>query len=143
MKGKADTTGAVENGGGYALIPDGEYTARIVEVADGSTKGGDPMITITLEIHSVGPEGGRKVWDRIVIPKQGSPAFGIMGRTMHFLHCIGEPYEGTFTWNSDNWQGQVVKVEIGSREYNGKEYNEVRNYILEEKPPKDDKGIPF
>jgi hypothetical protein len=83
------------------------------------------------------------VWDRIVIPKQGSPAFGIMGRTMHFLHCIGEPYEGSFAWNSDNWQGQVVKVEIGSREYNGKEYNEVRNYILEEKPPKDDKGIPF
>ena len=143
MKGKADTTGATENGGGYALIPDGEYTARIVEVADGSTKGGDPMITITLEIHSVEEWGGRKVWDRIVIPKQGSPAFAIMGRTMHFLHCIGEPYEGTFIWNSDNWQGQVVKVEIGSREYNGKEYNEVRNYILEEKPPKDDKGIPF
>ena len=143
MKGKADSTGASESGSGYSLIPDDEYTAKIIEVVDGTTKGGDPMITLTLEIHSLKEWGGRKVWDRIVIPKVGSSAYGIMGRTMHFLHCIGEPYEGTFPWNTDNWQGQIVKIEIGKRTYNDKEYNEVKSYILEEKPPKDDKGIPF
>ena len=151
MKGRADSTGATENGGGFVMIPDGEYTVKITEISPGQTKAGDPMMTLTLEVCSMGEFGGRKLWDRIIIPQQGSSAFAIMGRTMHFLHCIGEPYEGQFTWNTDNWQGQFVKVEIGSAKYtdkNGNEKikNEVKAYLLEEKPASEaakDDGIPF
>ncbi|GAG08156.1 unnamed protein product [marine sediment metagenome] len=91
-----------------------------------------------------------RVWDNIVIPAPDSPGWGIAGRTMHFLHCINEPFQGNFAWNSDNWVYKNVMANVGSKVYNDNPRNVIITYILDEKlsqnkevsnTPKDD--LPF
>lgn len=134
MKGSLNTTGVEENKTttNYPLLPDGVYEGWISDHNSGFTKANDPMVNITIKITFPQDFQGRLIWDRIVLPYPQSPARGILGRTKHFLHCISEPYEGEFEWDSDNWNGKKVIIKVGSRTYNGKTYNEVQGYILDE-----------
>ncbi len=135
MRGNADSTG-VESNSGYKMPPEGDYSVQISEVGEQLTSNGDPMAKPVLEIVS-GEYKGCKIWDNIVIPKEGSPAFKIMGRTKHFLHCINEPYEGKFSYNTDNWLFKRVKVSVKheiqkSGKNEGKPKCVISAYILDE-----------
>lgn len=141
MRITTDTSGIDESGDGFELLPDGIYLFQIEGVEDKQTKAGDPMAKLTLRILK-GEYAERLVWDNIVIPKEGSPAFKIMGRTKHFLHCIGEPHEGAITIDTDRWRGKAVSAQVGRTTYNDKESNVITAYILEEKGGADD-NIPF
>lgn len=107
----ADTTD-VEESGSFEVVPAGSHAVFIKQVTDKITKANDPMISVWYEIAS-GDLEGRLLFDNIVIPKAGSPAFKIMGRTKHFLHVIGQPYEGKFKVIPENWVHEklIVKVE--------------------------------
>lgn len=125
MKGTFNATGIQEQGT-YTLLPDGEYDASITKVVDKKAKSGNPMVAIQLTIFD-NEYAGNWVWDNIVF------AEGIMGRTKHFLHCIGEPYEGDkVQWDSDKWMNREVRILVARGEYNGRERNEVKGYILVE-----------
>ncbi len=130
MKGTTDMTGT-EEGGSYTLLPEGTYVFNVAEVEDKTTKNEDPMMNVMFTV-AVGEFAGKKVWDNIIIPEPGSPAEKIKGRTMHFLHCINEPYEGKFEWNSDMWVGKAVSMRIFHEEYNGKTRAKVAEYIFDE-----------
>ena len=119
MRGHINTTGINENAS-FALCPEGEHWFEISETEDATTKNGDPMVKITLK--GVDPEStGSFVWDNIVIPLPNSPSFKIMGRTKHFLHCIGEPYEGEVEFDSDRWIGRKALAFIRHEEYRAKD----------------------
>lgn len=111
MRLNLDTTGVEENKGGFVLIPEDIYSVQIIEVAIKTTSKGDPMASVKFEILE-GEYKGKWLFDNIVIPLPGSPSFGIMGRTMHFLHVIGQPYEGKFTTDTDRWQYQKLRVKV-------------------------------
>lgn len=114
------------------LLPKGKYLFQIVEKIDKTTAKGDPMINITLQCQEDGYEQNR-AWDNIVIPHPVSPSIGIAGRTKHFLHCIGEPYQDQFEWDSDNWAWKKVYANIDIKKLDsGKEINVVTGYILDE-----------
>ncbi len=130
MRGRINTTGVNERGV-FDLLPKGKYYVKIVECAEKMTKNQDPMIFITMQILE-GKYTGRKIFDNIIIPNAGSPAFKIMGRTKHFLHVIAEPYEGDIEWDSSRWLFKQLKVEVFIDEYLGQKRNQVANYILEE-----------
>lgn len=109
MRYSVDTADALENTNDYVLVPEGVFGAEIIEVGDKKTSNGDPMANVKYKLLD-GGQRGRTLYDNIVIPIPGSPAFKIMGRTMHFLHVIGQPYEGTFTVDTDKWVGQRLRV---------------------------------
>jgi len=134
MQGQTDFYGVDEQKefGSRELLPDGKYNLQIVETLGKETKKGDPMISIKL-LCVEGQYSGSWVWDNIVIPTPDSPGWGIAGRTMHFLHCIGEPFQGNFAWNSDNWMYKNVKVSVGKELYNDKPKNIISGYLLDEK----------
>ena len=111
MQYGVDTAEAEEGKGGYVLIPQDIYEVMITEKNDKVTKHGDPMVNVFMEI-SKGEYKGKLLFDNIVIPKPGSPSFKIMGRTMHFLHVIGQPYEGKFKTDSDKWLWAKLKVKV-------------------------------
>ena len=95
----------IQEGGVFVTIPEGQYTVKIKEVKDGFSKAGDPMINVMMEV--VGGEfAGAKLWDNVLFPPAGSEKSKILGRSMHFLHCIGEPYEGKFKVQTENWPYQ-------------------------------------
>ena len=45
---------------------------------------------------------------------------------LHFLHVIGQPYEGQFTVNHTAWRGALIKAKVTSEEYNGYINNKVQ-----------------
>lgn len=117
---------------GTSLLPKGKYLFQITEKIDKTSAKGDPMVNITLQCQEDGFERN-KVWDNIVIPNPNSPSIGIAGRTKHFLHCIGEPYQGQFNWDSDNWAWKKVYANVVIKKLDsGKEINNVVGYVLDE-----------
>lgn len=135
MRGNCDTTGVKENSG-FEILPPGEYLFDIFEVGEAQTKNFDPMAKLILIVH-IGEHANKRVFDNIIIPKEGSQAWKIMGRTKHFLHCIGEPYEGQFEYDTARWVHKTVRAEIKHEiqkegKYAGKPRAIVSNYILDE-----------
>jgi hypothetical protein len=121
-----------ENTGGGA-IPSGTYMFEIVEHEDTVSKAGDVMINITLRCIEE-QYNGKFVWDRILLPLPNSEAHKIIGKSKRFLHCIGEPYQGNFEVNTDNWDGKILEAKIvyvpPEKSFNGKEKNDIVAYNL-------------
>lgn len=138
MRGRTNMTGIQESGdGNFPAIPAGSYTMRIERIKDKTTANGDPMVSIGLVVAS-GQYKGRYVWDNIVIPLANSPAIKILGRTKHFLHCIGEPYEGEIEYDSERWMDRIVQVVVDvelPNKYHNDDKNIVSEYVLEEEGP--------
>ena len=120
-----------QNSGDFPLIPDGTYVFQITGVVEQTSSNKDPMINTTFQGTEAGMEK-LKLWDRIVFPRPNSKARSILGRSIHFLHCIGEPYDSPITWDERNWAWRKVKIQVGTRTYNSKPQNYVAKYILDE-----------
>jgi hypothetical protein len=139
MAYKINTTGVQSSdGSNFEPIPDGQYLVQIVDFKERQTKNGDPMIAAQMEIVD-GDHQGRVIFDNIIIPLgPESKAWGIMGRTKHFLHCIGEPHEGEIDIDPEAWIGRRVKIESHQETYFSTAKNKdvtnakVKNYILDE-----------
>jgi len=132
-KGTVNLDG-VDEQGEYKLPPQGKYNVEILEVADKTSKSGDPMLSVKFAVAE-GEYSGCWVWDNIIISDDPeSPGHKILGRSKHFLHCIGEPYEGDpVEWNCDNWIGKICKIKIDHEPPN--EYHQniraiITEYIL-------------
>lgn len=116
------------------LLPQGkEYAFELIAIhEEKTTKHGDPMIVIKLEcIGGIdNPEEYNHVFDNIVIPSPNSKGYGIAGRTKRFLHAIDEPYQGNFSWDSDNWITKKCIAKIKNEIYNDKPRNKIAGYLL-------------
>jgi len=145
MKGRVNMKDVREQGT-FELVGEGEHQAMIQEIRDQYSKENkDPMTSIKLRILG-GPSEGLWVWDNILIPNEGSPAMKIMGRTKHFLHCIGEPHEGEIEWNSERWINKTVKIKVTHEPANS--YHRfvkaiVTQYILGDEAQADSPDEPF
>ncbi len=132
MKGTTNMTKVREAG---KPLPMNEYCFQITDKTDKTSRGGDPMIAITLTVVK-GDEINAPVYDNILIPAPNSPAAKILGRTKHFLHCIGEPYEGEeVIWDSDAWVGKTLKAMVGHEDPNEFHKNVkavIQEYMLDE-----------
>lgn len=128
MRGKANYDNYKESGE-LELIPDGTYKFKIAEKVDKLTDNNDPMIQIKL-ICLDPMHNDKWVWDNIIIPNLDSPSHKIAGRTKRFLHCINEPYEGDFEWDSDRWVERTLYAKIKTEKFEDKQRNKVSAYIL-------------
>jgi len=118
VNGTTNFSGVREQGK-FTLPPEGIYEVEIAEKKDGQSSNDDPMISIKLMICAGEYQDEAWVWDNILIPSLDSPAAKILGRTKHFLHCIGEPYEEEEThWDSDKWVWKRCKVRLVHEEPN-------------------------
>jgi len=125
----------VKESGDFILVEEGEHLARIDEMRENITENGDEMFTIKLTIVAgVSVDGW--VWDNIVLSDNpNSPGYKILGRTKHFLHCIGEPYEGNILIDTENWKGKEVRIKVFHDKFTNKYHREmtkakVGNYLL-------------
>lgn len=135
MRGNINTTGVSESSG-FQICPKGEHVFEIIEVGEAQTKNFDPMAKLVLVVKE-GEHANKKVWDNIIIPHENSPAIKILGRTKHFLHCIGEPYEGALDYDTARWLYKTVKANVDHEiqkvgKNAGKPKAFISNYILDE-----------
>ena len=123
---KYDSTGVKESGD-FSPMPEGEYLLRIKGTEEKINKNGDPMVNVTLVVEE-GEYKGRKIWHNVSFPKKDSPGAGM---AKHWLHAIGQPYEGKVNVDPSEWAG-VIRCDIKVGEYNGKKKNEISNVHLPE-----------
>lgn len=116
-----DTSGVKETGD-FSPIPKGTYMVRIGKKELKKTAKGYPMVSVTLTVED-GEHAGRKLWNNVVFPPKDQPGAGM---AKHWLHAIGQPFEGEVTVDPEEWAG-LVKVDVEVGEYNGKPKNEIKN----------------
>jgi len=127
MRGRIDMSN-IDEGGGF-LIPEGTYFAEIVECKDRTSQNGDAMIGVKFLITQ-GEFKNNWVWDSILISDNpDSPGYKILGRSKHFLHVIGEQYEGEIVWDSANWIGKKLRVVVYQDEYKGRKKSKINEYL--------------
>ena len=118
------------------LISEGVHELIISEIIEKVTKNGDPMVIIKLECNIGDKDVGKWCFDNILIPEDNSPTIAIMGRSKHFLHCIGEPYDNDgLDIDPDKWLWKKVSAEIFTEKKNDfhkYDTSKIKQYILVE-----------
>ena len=120
----------IEKENEFVFLPDGEYDFRVVALErqrfEGSEKMGPcPLAKLTLEVDA--PVGTATINDRLLLNSKMewklSSFFGAIGQKKH-----GERLK--MDWGKVI--GSVGRAKIGHRTYNGRDYNEVKEYIYKE-----------
>ncbi len=121
----------IERENEFVFLPDGEYDFRVVAFERQRFEGSEkmapcPAAKLTLEFTA--PSGmTATVFDRLLLNSKMewklSSFFGAIGQKRH-----GEKLK--MDWNQVI--GSTGRAKVGSREYNGRKYNEVRSYIYKE-----------
>lgn len=112
----------------FDLIPEGIYDAKIEGTEERVSKSGNKYKRITFQLFGEKAEkekmGGRLIWDNLVLLEQ------VEWKIQNLLYACGLPYEGSVTL-SDDWKelsGKTLKLGIGTREYQDKKFNDIKNY---------------
>ena len=97
MPGSYDSTG-IEESSPAEPFPEGDYTLRIHRAVAGKSKAGNDMVEVNFKVVG-GKYDGREVryYYVVFLPKDAPGA----GMAVHFLKCIGEPFEET----DEDWCG--------------------------------------
>lgn len=106
----------VEEAGDYSPAPDGTYTLKVVDVEEAKTRNNDPMVKVTLQIAS-GPYAGKKVFHNVTFFGAGAPGAGF---SKHWLHVIGQPYQGEVTVMPAKWRGARLEADLIIEPYTDK-----------------------
>lgn len=114
--------GIKPSGGFREPIPEGEYVLKVISAKEGKSKSGYPQVKVDFEVAH-GDYVGKQVRFYYVtfMPKGNEGA----GMAIHFLKCLGEPWEGPFEVNADNWLGKLVRANVVHEEYNGYTNNKI------------------
>lgn len=118
---KYDYNGVSESGKGFDPIPEGDYSFVITKVEERRTKNKDPMVHVTCKVLE-GTYAGRIVWHNVnFLPKENKGA----GMSKHFLHVIGQPFEGMVDVEPKDWIDATFRAHAKVTEFNGKPQNEL------------------
>jgi len=134
-----DYTGVSESGD-FSPAPDGDYLLRIMGTTVKKSQKGHPQVNVELEITD-GKYVGKKLWHTVTFMPavtNGEPTPGA-GISKHFLHAIGEPYEGKVMVAPERWYGRKFSAYLETEGYTdgkGKPRNKnvIRELHIEETP---------
>jgi len=105
----------------FSAIPEGVYSAYVVDVEVGTSSAGNTMATLTLNI-SEGEYENRKLFTHMVFTERS------MWRVKQILEAIlGREIEKTneFELDTEELIGKKVKIRVSQREYQGVMRNNV------------------
>lgn len=137
----------------YKLLPDGWLPFKIVEVEDRESSKGYPQAVAKCKcVDPRYPDYG-EIWNFVtIIPKDQKGA----GIAVHWLKCIGQPYEGKFVLDTEKWLGKKFMGNVCTEVYKGKPnnkfkeispYRDLETSMIEQPPAseidKADAEIPF
>ena len=120
---------AIENDGPeYTLLPEGEVTFKVTGIERKRYSGGDklpPCNMAELKVELIADDGKRAiVTERLYLHSR------MEGKLCSFFTAIGQRKHGERLvprWNAV--VGSTGRCKIGVREYNGRQYNDIKSYI--------------
>ena len=99
-------------------IPEGEYTLEIVKAKEGLSKDGlHPQVIVDFKVADGDRKGFPINFHYVTFKKAGDKGAGM---AIKFVKTIGEPWEGDFEVDSDNWIGKKLIAWLEPKEYQGK-----------------------
>lgn len=107
-KMKVDFTG-VES---YQRVSEGIHRAKISEIQEKTSQGGDPMLQIAFEVIK-GDDKGNKVFDSLVLTDKA------LWKFKSLLQVLNMKCEGKVAVDLDNMIGKVLDINVIHEEYNG------------------------
>lgn len=94
----------------FDVIPRGQYVLIITEAEERTSKNGDPMVAVTLEVDDDAQQLGKKIWHYVTFISQERKGAGM---AIHFLKCIDEPWEGDIIVTPEKWIGKRIYAWVG------------------------------
>lgn len=151
MSFRYNATGVSMNN--FKLLPEGWMGFKIVEAEERESKNGDYQVLAKCKAQDSRYADCSEVWHYVTfLPKENKGA----SIPLHFLKCIGQPYEGEFTVDADKWLGKKFMGKVTVDEYQGKTNNKLKEISpwrdidtsMEQQPPAKeiddaDENIPF
>lgn len=125
MPQEYDATGAEMPSDGFT-IPDNEYDLEIVKAKDGKSKNGDYQVTCDLKVIGGAHDGFDVKFHRVTFFDPKGDKKKAAGMSVFFLKVIGQPWEGKFQINPENWKGKRFHAYLAEKEYNGFKSMEVK-----------------
>lgn len=143
VKRKIDFTNASE---GFKLLPEGEHVCHVFDVADKTSKAGDPGVNVTLKVAEGELKGQSTFY--YLLETQNT-----LWKVREFLEACGAqiPKKAVMV-DYDKCLGKKVVIDVKHNEYNGKTYanvDSIRKYTEGEDAEvgggdgDDDEEIPF
>ena len=114
---KVDMTG-VET---YSKASEGIHTAKVSEILEKTSQGGDSMLQFAFEIIK-GEDKGCKVFESFVLTDKA------LWKLKSFLQAIGMKAEGKLKIDLDKLIGKVCDIEVFWDEYNGQTRAKISDY---------------
>lgn len=114
---KVDMTG-VEN---YSKASEGIHTAKVSEILEKTTQGGDPMLQFSFEVTK-GESRGCKVFEAFTLTDKA------LWKFKAFLNAVGIKAEGKIKIDLDKLIGKVCDIEVFWDEYNGQTRAKIADY---------------
>ena len=108
---------------GFEPLEPADYNATIFEAKPGTSKAGQPKLSIVFKIQD-GDYKGRQQWLELSLQKQA------LWKVKGFLLAAGYPSEkmaSGFELDTADLVGRPIVIRVGTREYNGTQRNEVTN----------------
>lgn len=107
------------------MIPPGYYNLVIREVEERWTKNNDPMIRALCSVSEPTSQfNGKNIYYNVPFIQPGKPGASI---ATHFLKVIGEPHEGKFDVDPENWIGKRFFAKVATDKVGNKEYVNIKS----------------
>lgn len=130
---KLDFTG-VES---YTKAAEGIHTAKVLEIEEKTSQGGDDMLQFTFEVTQ-GESKGCRVFESFVLTDKA------LWKFKAFLQAVGMKAEGKMKIDLDKLIGKVCNIEVFWDEYNGQTRAKISDFYKVGKTSykPDDEGAP-
>lgn len=117
----------------FNAVPVGQYDLQVESASFKMTASGKKMYSVKYRIMG-GPHNNRVIFDNIVLTTDNSTALGFFFRKMAALGLDMEYFKSNPTDEAITaaMTGRTVRVDMGIRQYQGEDQNEIKNYL---KPP--------
>lgn len=116
-KRKIDMTG-VES---YSKASEGIHTAKIVEILEKSSQGGDDMLQFAFEIIK-GEDKGCRVFESFVLTDKA------LWKLKSCLQALGMKADGKMVLDLDKLIGKICDIEVFHDDYNGQKRAKISDY---------------
>jgi hypothetical protein len=113
-------TGVKPSSGNFELIPEGWYPWRIIEAEEGESSNHEYQVKVFIECA----DGKNETNITHYLTFKAPEAKGA-GMALHFLKCIGAPFEGEFDVEPTKWIGKKFMGKNKHDEYNGQKRNKL------------------
>ena len=116
-KVKVDMTG-VES---YSKASEGIHTAKVAEILEKTSQGGDDMLQFAFEIIK-GDDKGSRVFESFVLTDKA------LWKLKSFLQAVGMKADGKLVLDLDKLLGKICDIEVFHEEYNGQKRAKISDY---------------